>query len=249
MGVVRRRTRLVDTFDRNFCFDHDNLADLGCFEIFGAINLSTALGKKSRLPADNAAAAGDAQRSGGGDGKGFSGKDRRNGATVSRAARDRRNESWEYYSLGAFRNGSRGLRLFGDCEFIGGTAKGTLEQFANFAAGDLTGTRFDTVDFSGVNLATQNLTRCSFRDCIFEDTNFEDAIISGARFSVFRSKDGHLTLDQIKSTWNYKHGRMEGIRLPEKLAKALGKEAEERNSRDAAGWEDGNAAEATHGRE
>jgi len=39
----------------------------------------------------------------------------------------------------------------------------------------------------------------------------------------------NLTLAQIKSTWNYKHGRMEGVELPDELADAL--KAEEKLKR------------------
>jgi len=54
-----------------------------------------------------------------------------------------------------------------------------------------------------------------------------------------------LTLDQIKSTWNYKHGRMAGIQLPEELAKALEKEARATEEEPAAG----ESGEKTEGNE
>jgi len=37
----------------------------------------------------------------------------------------------------------------------------------------------------------------------------------------FARTEDNLTLDQIKSTWNYKVGRMEGIVLPQELQEAL----------------------------
>jgi hypothetical protein len=42
-----------------------------------------------------------------------------------------------------------------------------------------------------------------------------DSVISGCNIG-----DG-ITLENIKSTWNYKHNRMEGIKLPDEIQKAL----------------------------
>jgi len=48
-----------------------------------------------------------------------------------------------------------------------------------------------------------------------------DSVISGCHIG-----DG-ITLENIKSTWNYKHNRMEGIKLPEEIQKALDAEKDE----------------------
>ena len=50
-----------------------------------------------------------------------------------------------------------------------------------------------------------------------------DSVITDCGFIDFKG----LTLENIKSTWNYKHGRMEGIKLPEEIQKALDAEKEQ----------------------
>ena len=51
-----------------------------------------------------------------------------------------------------------------------------------------------------------------------------DSVITDCDFTDFKG----LTLENVKSTWNYKHGRMEGIKLPEEIQKALDAEKEQR---------------------
>lgn len=71
-----------------------------------------------------------------------------------------------------------------------------------------------------------NLTGASFDNCAFAGTDFTDAVITRTRFFTGGelAPADELTLDQIQSTWNYKHGRMKGIQLPESIAKALAEE-------------------------
>ena len=121
--------------------------------------------------------------------------------------------------------------IFSRCRLTGGKATGRLEQTRNFKRGDLSDLVFLGVDFSRLDFSKQNLTNCRFVRCDFSGAEFHDAVISGATFETVPGwpewqNRNHLTLDQIKSTWNYKHGRMAGIRLPEKLAKAMKKEKE-----------------------
>ena len=52
--------------------------------------------------------------------------------------------------------------------------------------------------------------------------NLMDAVITNCNFSDFKG----LSLENVKSTWNYKHGRMVGIALPEEIQKALDAEKE-----------------------
>jgi uncharacterized protein YjbI with pentapeptide repeats len=69
-------------------------------------------------------------------------------------------------------------------------------------------------DFSGMNL-----TGCRF-SCGSDNQgqlDLTDSVITNCTFSYFKG----LTLENIKSTWNYKHNRMEGIKLPEEIQKAL----------------------------
>jgi len=54
-------------------------------------------------------------------------------------------------------------------------------------------------------------------DSVFAKIDLTDSIISGCNFGNFLG----LTLENIKSTWNYKHNRMAGIKLPEEIQKAL----------------------------
>ena len=99
-----------------------------------------------------------------------------------------------------------------------------LRSTASYRQGDLSGIRLYDVDLAGVDLSNQNLTKAAFGHCDLTNVDFTDAVITAADFVTFRYRDDPtkgLTADQIKSTWNYKHGRMEGIQLPEAVAKAL----------------------------
>lgn len=75
---------------------------------------------------------------------------------------------------------------------------------------------------TGWDFSRQNLTGAGFAKCDLTDARFEDAIITNSNFVACKG----LTAEQIKSTWNYKNGRMAGIVLPEKIADALLKEKE-----------------------
>lgn len=74
-------------------------------------------------------------------------------------------------------------------------------------------TPFVEFDFSG-----QNLTGCVLWGP-FTGAVFTDAVITGADLNY----NWHgLTAEQIKSTWNYKNGRMAGVRIPDELRIELG---------------------------
>jgi len=96
-----------------------------------------------------------------------------------------------------------------------------LRSTQSYQDGRLVGISFYDQDFSGLDLSAQDLSGCYFRDCRFVNTRLDDAIITNAAFSLFRKEDLGLTPDQIRSTWNYKHGRMVGIELPRRIAAAL----------------------------
>ncbi|MEA1950808.1 MAG: pentapeptide repeat-containing protein [Planctomycetota bacterium] len=112
------------------------------------------------------------------------------------------------------------------CTIRNGLTKRQLYSTASYKQGNLTGLRLISSDLSGCALSGMNLTGCRFSHCKFADTNFENAVITDAWFGgdEERAKPDRLTLDQIKSTWNYKHDRMEGITLPKDIAAALDKE-------------------------
>jgi hypothetical protein len=71
---------------------------------------------------------------------------------------------------------------------------------------------------SNFDFSRQNLSGCSFTYCDLTDAVFDDAVITQARFS---GNNTGLAIDQIKSTWNYKHGRMARVALPQEIAEAL----------------------------
>jgi len=77
------------------------------------------------------------------------------------------------------------------------------------------------IDLAGFDLSNQNLTGAAFGRCDLTNVDFTGAVITGADFAYRRQPNTGLTADQIKSTWNYKHGRMEGIQLPPGIAEAL----------------------------
>ena len=62
-------------------------------------------------------------------------------------------------------------------------------------------------------------TPAVFVDCNLTDAHFTAEVITGAAFHA--CVDDPATVDRVKSTCNYKHGHMEGIRLPDELREAL----------------------------
>ena len=89
----------------------------------------------------------------------------------------------------------------------------------SYQAGCLVGVALTRLDLSNLDFSGKNLTGARFVRCNLTGADFGDAVITDADFSDTGKKGP--TLQQIKSTWNYKHGRMEGIQLPEAVAKAL----------------------------
>lgn len=110
-----------------------------------------------------------------------------------------------------------------DCTIRNGLTKQQLYSTASYKQGNLAGLSLVSCDLSGYDLSSANLTGCKFHNCKFAGTDFEDAVITAARFSRNNSI-AKLTFKQIKSTWNYKNNRMEGITLPEDIDAALDKE-------------------------
>jgi uncharacterized protein YjbI with pentapeptide repeats len=99
----------------------------------------------------------------------------------------------------------------------GTTAARLLPTTRSYKEGILLGNTFVYSDMSNLNFDRMNLTGCSFQDCDLSGTTFRDAVVTSVSF---RSARG-LTVDQIKSTWNYKHDRMSGIHLPTPLEREL----------------------------
>ena len=89
--------------------------------------------------------------------------------------------------------------------------------------------KFRDVSSEPISLSGVDCSRMIFINCKmnfdFQNTSLSNSVISGdfagsGSFSDF-SDAKNLTWEQIQSTWNYKHGRMEGIRLPEHIQEAL----------------------------
>ncbi len=80
--------------------------------------------------------------------------------------------------------------------------------------------KFSEINFENVDFSHFNLTNTDFFGCNFRNANFTDAVITGC----FLLSSQGLTIDQIKSTWNYKSGNMQGIELPREIKYILDKE-------------------------
>lgn len=104
------------------------------------------------------------------------------------------------------------------CTFGRGITKEHLVSTRNYRQRDLSRMRLYNIDLSGLRFSGFDLTGCTFSRCNFSGATLEDAVVTG--LDVSQGNAG-ITPDQIKSTWNYKHGRMEGIRLPKHIADAL----------------------------
>ena len=112
----------------------------------------------------------------------------------------------------------------------------TMEQLVftkDFREGGLLGVAFYDTDFSNKDLSKMNLTGCKFymirtpskpigMRCNMENTDFSDSVITKCDFQEVKN----LTLNQIKSTWNYKHGHMGSVLLPQNIQTALDAEKE-----------------------
>jgi len=99
-----------------------------------------------------------------------------------------------------------------------------IMKTASYKKGEILFANMGTSDLSGVDLSRQNLTGCRFSVCKLVGTVFTDTVISGADFRDVPGHEKGLTVEQIKSTWNYKNGRMDGIILPKGIADALARE-------------------------
>jgi uncharacterized protein YjbI with pentapeptide repeats len=92
---------------------------------------------------------------------------------------------------------------------LGMVTREQLESTTSYRMGDLSGTTFH-ISLAGVDLSRQVLVGCGFVGCDITGTDFTDAVITGCEFRVFKPED-LPSAHQIRSTWNYKHKRMDGI--------------------------------------
>lgn len=118
------------------------------------------------------------------------------------------------------------------CTMRMGFTRTQLCATASYKEGSLAGLRLMGTDLSGCDLSGINLTGCVFSHCTFAGVDFNDAVITDARFVTDRrvGETDRLTVEQLKSTWNYKHGRMRGIHLPDHLSAALAKDGKPQGS-------------------
>jgi len=115
-------------------------------------------------------------------------------------------------------------RFEGACSLKGKVRADQIRATYNYRHGDLSRLtlrekKVGDIDLSGLDLSGQNLTDVNFEGT-FAGAKFDDAVICGAKFD--RARD--LTADQIRATWNFKHGRMADIELPAAVAQELGLE-------------------------
>ena len=113
----------------------------------------------------------------------------------------------------------------------------TKEQFIstkNYQERVFVGIKFSNFNMSSSNpiiitfLENLDLSTAIFVNCTFGssmvDTNIQDAVFSNCIFCT----QTNLTIEQIKSTWNYKHNRMDLIKLPPDLQKYFDEEKKEK---------------------
>ncbi len=109
-----------------------------------------------------------------------------------------------------------------ECSFDFTLTKKQLCSTKNYEERDLANIRFFGINLTACDLSRQNLTGCEFLQCDFSNANFEDAVITDVDFGNKHDwQCKGLTLSQIKSTWNYKNNRMEGIILPNDIIAAI----------------------------
>jgi uncharacterized protein YjbI with pentapeptide repeats len=120
--------------------------------------------------------------------------------------------------------------LFRDAIITDSTCTITWAQLAttkSYKEGNLSGLTLKQSDLSGADLSRQNLTGVKFAQCDFARAKLDDAVITNAQFAQVPFGDcTGLTLGQIRSTWNYKNGRMAGVVLPKEVADALLRQAD-----------------------
>jgi uncharacterized protein YjbI with pentapeptide repeats len=104
--------------------------------------------------------------------------------------------------------------------------KKQLMATANYKRGLFLGIVFFAGDFADCDFSGMNLTGSNFARCDLNNANFEDAVISNVEFATHGHKwkeesSKGLTVEQIKSTWNYRNGRMDGVVLPKSIVDKL----------------------------
>lgn len=101
------------------------------------------------------------------------------------------------------------------------------EQTDNYRWGYFDSITFNNKDaFCSENNAL-NLSCTVFKMCCFILTDWQKVLLENSVFiDCDLSESKNLTLEQVKSTWNYKNGRMSLSKWPEEILKELEKEKE-----------------------
>ena len=121
-----------------------------------------------------------------------------------------------------------------DCDFTDATIEGAhlsdlslrVEQL--LVTSDFKNRFVKEITFGGVwPEHVVDLSKTVFIDCAFTGSgakiDLTDSVISGCSFFTF----GGLTIENVKSTWNYKNNQMENVRLPKSIQEALNAEKEQ----------------------
>jgi len=87
-----------------------------------------------------------------------------------------------------------------------------VQATKSYQAGDLSGITFHGYGRWELDLSQKNLSNTVWRAWPFEKADLTDSVITGADFRS--SSRSPPSVEQLQSTWNFKHGRLEGIRLP-----------------------------------
>jgi uncharacterized protein YjbI with pentapeptide repeats len=96
------------------------------------------------------------------------------------------------------------VRPFGvTANFLNST---NLQTTGNFKTGNMANMTLIRCDFTGADFSRQVLVNTEFESCIFTDCRFDDAVMTNTQF-----QSCSLTQEQIQSTWNFKHGRMDSF--------------------------------------
>lgn len=90
-----------------------------------------------------------------------------------------------------------------------------LASTANFRRGELIGVTLRTIDLRDRDFSRMNLTGVHFLDCKVQGVDLTDAVVTNASFCNDAGRpDDKFSLDQIRSTWNARNGRLDGVCLP-----------------------------------
>ena len=79
----------------------------------------------------------------------------------------------------------------------------------NYVRGELHDLKLNEIDLRGITFDRCNLSLTSFSDCDLTGVSFRDAEVSYCSFARCKG----LTMSQLESTWNFKHDRMDSVRI------------------------------------